>query len=361
MIPLSAQSTSALATAADISVRCTLPGAGDDLELQVVDGSLSVDGTAVVSRSAKVTLAPEGYGIPPNDEVWQALYDNGGRLDIDYGVTFPGGDYEWVPLGKFSARKFEVDSRSGLVSVDLMGLGSLIVDDRFAWPQTLAVDSALTRLQALVDTTLPGTTVTLDPSLTDEEADVGSVEYDRMKACQELATALGGDLFEDPYGNFEVRLEHDTIDFDYSDLAVDVKASYDRDQTYNRVKAYSSHPKYGWAWNYATHDDPESPTRWGGPFGRKIKFYSNPNIRNKIRAGRAAERILKTSIGWDVQAKLTVPPHPGIEPFDRVSYRQSDGSIAEGVVEKVALPFLGQGMTLDLKKDTATGTPGVIV
>ena len=74
--------------------------------------------------------------------------------------------------------------------------------------------------------------------------------------------------------------------------------------------------------------DPTSPTRWGGPWGKRRRFYSSPLLTSTAQASRAAAAILATSTGQARTLTVDSVCNPALEDGD-VIYHDGNLFIAD--------------------------------
>ena len=213
MFTLPAPYPAAMRSAFGWTVTAQVVGA-EDLPVPVLDGEVTCDIGAAVTRSLSLDVGGEDFGIPLARDVLDALLDLGGRLTITAVLTVPGADPVPVPLGTFQTQRAEWSrSRRQGFQLDGLSLGSLIGDDRFGAPRELDAGSGLEQLRTLFGEALPGATVVLGPGVTDRTVPAAVIEEDRLGHCRDLAVALGGQLFEraDSEG-LACHLETETIE-----------------------------------------------------------------------------------------------------------------------------------------------------
>jgi hypothetical protein len=97
----------------------------------------------------------------------------------------------------------------------------------------------------------------------------------------------------------------------------------------------------------------QSPTRWGGPFGRVPKFYSSPFITTYSQAWAAAHAMLAKELGLPYSADFTAVPNPALEPGDpvRVSY---PGRAETHIIDRMTVPLtVGAPLAASTREQTA--------
>ena len=342
MFTLPAPYPAAMRSAFGWTVTAQVVGA-EDLPVPVLDGEVTCDIGAAVTRSLSLDVGGEDFGIPLARDVLDALLDLGGRLTVTAVLTVPGADPVPVPLGMFQTQRAEWSgSRRRGFQLGGLSLGSLIGDDRFGAPRELDAGSGLEQLRTLVGEALPGATVVLGPGVTDRTVPAAVIEEDRLGHCRDLAVALGGQLFERADSVFEVRdLTGDTGSIDGVTLAR--TQGWDRERVFNGVRAASSHEDYPAAVAWARDLDPASPTFWDGPFGHRPRFYSSPLLTTVQQAEEAAATILARYRGRMFSLESETVQNPAIEPGDLIA-ATIDGIEQTYRVQSVKLPLAVGGV-----------------
>jgi hypothetical protein len=99
----------------------------------------------------------------------------------------------------------------------------------------------------------------------------------------------------------------------------------------------------------AYDDEPSSPTRWGGPFGRVPKFYSSALLTTEAACLSAAESMLFDAMAPNIQTAIAASPNPALEPGDCVRLRYA-GRRNLFIVQSLSIPLTAAGSsTLTLR------------
>lgn len=321
-----------------------------DLVVPVMGGEVTVGLGSAVSRSLSVDVAGEDFGVQTATDLLTAILDQGGRVVAEAVLSVPGAEDQVVPLGQYQVQsaKWERGRRRGF-ALDCLGLGSLLRDHRFDQPRSFAAGSGLARLTALVDETFPGSVVVLEPGVVDKTVPEATVDEDRLAACRDVGVALGGVFYERYDGVFVVRPTSGTGDvLDVGEVTLRQEYGYTRSGVYNGVRARSTNEDHSSLYAWATDDDPDSPTYWDGPFGKKPRFYASPLLTTTEECQQAAQTILARSLGRHYQVDADVVQNPALEPGDQVVLT-IDGAQAAYRVEQVKVPLaVGGTMGLDV-------------
>jgi hypothetical protein len=99
----------------------------------------------------------------------------------------------------------------------------------------------------------------------------------------------------------------------------------------------------------ATYDDPTSPVRWGGPFGKVAMIAESTTISTEEQAQAAAESLLNLRLGLARTVTIEAVPNPALELDDLIQVNFLDGRTE---VQRVN----GIGISLDSTADMTITT-----
>ena len=85
----------------------------------------------------------------------------------------------------------------------------------------------------------------------------------------------------------------------------------------------------------ATFDDPASPLRWGGPFGRVALVADSQSVTTAAQAQAVAESLLRLRLGLARTLVLRLAPNPALEPDDLIAVAFPDGRVEQHTVNAV--------------------------
>lgn len=318
---------------------------GDELvvpDLPVSGGTVSRDYGAKITMSASVEVADPAYlPVDPGDP----LMPLGNELRIHIGVRHPGNVEELVQV--FSGPIVAVPTwptASGGFTVRAEGWLRYVADDDFLAPYS-PTGTVLNQVSQLLLQSVPAAAVLIGASVGDRAVPDGLLfERDRMEAVEDLALSVGAVVRETPAGGFSVAPDplpdpaadpvRSFIHGEGGALLEGSSPELSREERYNAVVAYNEGNPDVRA--VATVDDPASPVRWGGPFGRKVMFYSNPVLTAGIAAASAQARLDELA-GRMRQITAQVPPDPSLEPGDHVLIRWPRHYGAKAQIEELAM------------------------
>jgi hypothetical protein len=335
----------------------------------LVDGSVTVDRTAV-QRSAKVTLVDRDGTLTPRT-AQDLLAPVGRQIRLYRGIMFNDrlasgeADTEYVPIGTF--RYTFVDATFPEIALTNCYDRSWVVSGE-KLPFTVAIaqgTNIIDTITQLVQTAYPGVPMNLPLSGELTNGMTFDPEADPWAVCQTLAANLGQRLFFDPMGVLVMRpepTEWDPAVWSYDDLdpanlgLPGVNRSWDG-SGYNGVTVVAENSDLPAPIRAAAYDqDPNSPTQWGGPFGKRMApFIKDETIASTAQAQLRAQKELQSNLGFLQSITIPTLVNPAYESGDvvRVSYARADQTdvpvIAEQycIVDGFEVPLRAKGdMTL---------------
>lgn len=305
---------------------------GRTVDLEHTGGSVTVDRSQSIRRTCTVTgcdvtLIPRS----PTDQL--ATY--GARLRIARGVDFGDGTSELVPLGVFRLDAVEGDLGQGPVTLQGKDLSAVIVDDKFTEPYT-ATGTVVSAVTALVTRSIADAAVITD--ITD--AAIGrrtfGVEGDPWAAVQEIAAVAGAVVYASADGVFVIATLPDllatepvwAVEATEGGVYISGTRAMTSDNVFNGVLARGENTADNVApVSYlATDIDPNSPTYWGGPFGRRPTFYSSATLITLAACTQAANMRLAAAKAPNASGNFSSLPNPALEVGDVLRVLHEDGT-----------------------------------
>jgi hypothetical protein len=305
---------------------------GRTVDLEHTGGSVTVDRSQSIRRTCTVagcdvTLIPRS----PTDQL--ATY--GARLRIARGVEYGDGTSELVPLGVFRLDAVEGDLGQGPVTLQGKDLSAVITDDKFTEPWT-ATGTVVSAVTALVLRSLPDAAVITD--IVDVAIGRRSfdVEGDPWAAVQEIAAAAGAVVYASADGVFVIATLPDLLTTDPAwaveaiegGVYVSGTRAMTSDNVFNGVLARGENTADNVApVSYlATDVDPNSPTYWGGPFGRRPDFYTSSTLVTLAACTQAANMRLAAAKAPNAAGNFSALPNPALEAGDVLRVMHEDGT-----------------------------------
>jgi hypothetical protein len=327
-------------------------------EVPLVGGTVDVDEDAQVRRT--LNLETSDIGLDP-EVATDLLSPFGAELRVFSGVQFPEGDVETVPMGVFSVDRAGRSRWFGRVAVQASDRTRAAIEFPFITPRNVTAGVfVLDEIQAIL-TEVDPTFVLSDFTNSDELTKSAIFERDRWPAVESLASAIGAEVYFDQTGVPTVRgvpeLEDEpawTIQAGAEGVLVDVETALTREGFYNGVVCFSE-PQGDEQPVTAVAYQLTGDLRWGGPAGKKLRFYSSPFIQTTDQARSAAGAILKRSVAFARSVSPTVIRNPALDVGDTVWIELPDGLTYPRVVKRLSVP-LGIGtMTVETRVATDPG------
>lgn len=302
------------------------------IELEHIGGSVPVDRAQAIRRTCTVTIADPAL-IPRTPADQLATY--GARLRISRGVDYGDGSQELVPLGVFRLDSVDGDLSEGPVTLQGKDLSAIVADDKLTEPYT-ATGTVVGAITALIQRSIP----TADVISLIVDAPIGSrtfdVEADPWAGCQEIAAAAGAEVYANPDGVFVIATLPELLSADpvwaveatEGGVYLAAKRAMTLDGVHNGVLARGENTADNVApvQYLATDNDPNSPTYWGGSFGRRPDFYSSSTLISLAACTQAANLQLLKRKAPNASGDITALPNPALEPGDVFRVTHEDGT-----------------------------------
>ncbi|WP_043493731.1 DUF5047 domain-containing protein [Streptomyces viridosporus] len=319
---------------------------GEVKELEHTGGSVTVDRGQAIRRTCTVTV-PDPALIPrtPSDQL--AVY--GARLRISRGVDYGDGSHpELVPLGVFRLDSVDGDVSEGPVTLQGKDLSAVVADDKFT-TRYRASGTVVSAISALIRRSLPDATIT--SLITDQP--IGSrwfdIEGDPWAGCQEIAAAAGAEVYATPDGEFAISTLPDlatvtpvwAVEATEGGVYISGNRAMSSDGVHNGVLARGENSSDGIPPVSAlvVDNDPNSPTYWGGPYGRRPLFYSSSTLITNAACLRAAQLKLVEARAPNASGDISSLPNPALEPGDVIRVVHEDGTRELHQVASFSVPL----------------------
>ncbi|WP_158883992.1 DUF5047 domain-containing protein [Amycolatopsis anabasis] len=350
MWSLSTAARMALGQTHAMQARATVysPGYGV-LELPISGGTVEIDATSKVRRTATLDADPRWWPRSPRD----LLAPFGSACQIDYGIVLQDGRVEWVPLiyGYLDeTTRTRPSTAGGAVSVKLVDRAARVAEDRLDVPaQTIPNATAVSEIARLARETL-GTGVELvDQTGAGTIAPVIVIERERWDAVEKLADSIGGEAFFDPLGRLVVRKQPTldavpvwTVRMGDGGNLLTAKDKLSRELVYNRIVA-SGQRTDGVPAVYATATDTTSPAYYGGPFGKKPRFYTSELLTTVAQCQTTADSLLARVRGIAAQIEVELLVNPALDAGDVLIVLDPDTGETRHIIDKVSIPLTPDG------------------
>lgn len=334
---------------------------GRVLDLEHTGGSVTVDRSNAVRRTCTVTVAnPALIPRTPSDQL--ATY--GARLRVSRGVEFADGSQELVPLGLFRLDSVDGDVNEGPATLQGKGLEAVVQDDKFTEPYT-ATGTVVGAVTALIQRSIPAADVVsliVDTPIGSRAFDV---EADAWAGAQEIAAAAGAEVYANADGVFVIATLPDlftatpvwAIEATEGGVYISANRGMSSERVYNGVLARGENTSDGIApvSALAIDNDPNSPTYWSGPFGRRPLFYSSSTLASVNACTQAANLKLVSGKAPNASGDVSSLPNPALEPGDVLRLMHQDGTRELHQVASFSVPLEPDGdfpiATISAKED----------
>lgn len=315
------------------------------------NGEIVFDGTAKTRADGWVRTPGEEGQDGPNR--WprgksQLFAPFGNEVFVRYGIDL-NTEVLWTPLGYYRITALEQpDASDRPITMFLHDRMSTIRDSELLQPRIFAAGRSVGSIFVeLVGEIYPDAQILFDDDSVD--ATLGRqliIERDRHEGLLELATALGKIMYwdtegvlrvEDAPSEEEIRWE---VRSGWKGVLIDSRRQLTRQGTYNAwVVTGEGADSEGGARGVALNIDPNSPTFFGGRFGRVPRFFSSTFITTDTQARRAAAAGLRRTLGAPYNLDFTQVPNPRIRPNDVIRLTHKNGDRDIHIIESVTIPL----------------------
>ena len=326
-------------------------------EFAIVSGSLSIDGARNIRRQASFNLAPAtGFDLTVFDKVTDQS-----RLRVDRGVQFIDGTTEWVTVATLSVQSATRSLGKGTLSVSAYDPAACIDDYTLITPYApIGVDqvplTTVAAIKDLVDLALWETAVwhvapTVDVVVKPQAGTVFTGS--RWDAINKLGKSLSAAVYVDQLGEWHIDsvqtggwVSCDTFTTGVDGVLVDGTTSKDRRDVFNAVPLRWEGPTGG-GLVFVVDNDPNSPTFWSGPFGRKPASEQRvETVTTQKQAVDAATALLAQFKGFTASVNFVSVHNPLIVPGDVIEVIVPDYSLHQlHVVDSINYELVGGSMT----------------
>lgn len=289
--------------------------------LPIIDGDVTLDGDADVRGTVSITVDGSAWPADPFDLVTPY----GTELTIEAGVRLGHDSREILGLGVYRVEDMSQESPGASVTINLSDRNAGLRDARLVAPRTWPAGTPrATVTAALVRDVYPAASITWDS----DPGKLGAamtVERDRLPALIDLWASVGrvgawnhrGELvIGAPPAGSSVAWR---VNAGENGVLVAMPRSLTRDGIVNAIVATGettddAPPVAGVAYDLAA----DSPTRWGGRFGKVPGFYASPLLTTVTQCQKAAATKLANRAGLPYTVEFTSAPNAALEPYDVV-------------------------------------------
>jgi alkaline phosphatase D len=326
---------------------------GDDPDgtiIPLIDGSVSFNGDDDIFGSANVVT--KGF-----DDILQGMFPRshrdllspyGNEVFLRRGVDV-GSHIIWVPLGYFTLyTPSQSPSSDSDIAIDCLDRMAGIVDGWLINPVMFRPNQTYdTVVRELVADIYPDAAITFDDSSGQQK--IGRqiiVERDRYAIIREIADSLAKIVYFDGEGvlRFEDIPDDDDVTWEIKGGANGAHAEMSRHVTRRGMangvvvtgEGTTSLPTRG----VAVDLGPNSPTRWGGRFGKVPFPYSSPLFATNEQCRKAAVTLLRKRIGMPYQINFGSVTNPALRPYQLGRIQQEDGTREKHRIQSCTIPLI---------------------
>jgi hypothetical protein len=292
-------------------------------------GSVRCTLTSRVTREMSLTV-PE-FLVPYLDEEDGLLTTPGTFLRALRGIELGDGrEYAWpVFYGMISNL---ADAGDGTVEIVASDRANEVEQAKFRAPRASAAGApARTQVMELIEEEIPDARFDISPDFASETIPVMAWEYDRARALDEIATAVGGLWWATADGTFTLRPVPWTT---YAPPLLDVSegepdgviqqavGNLDFENVVNSVTAYGERADGKTpVWAYVENTNPSSPTRANGPIGRRQRLLRLQTPQTQPTVQGAALTYLRRGAGVAETWQWSMPVDAAMELGDPLRLR----------------------------------------
>lgn len=292
------------------------------MDLAFVSGTVAADRGSTVRRRFTGTVDPRTVPLRLDD----ALTPYGGLIKVWRGVRYPNGQRTEYQV--FSGRVESVEFGLTTVAISASDAAAGLVDARFETPYRATRGmKVVDQIKAIIHDVDATAVVTDLTGATNTISTPATWDRERTEALDNLAQTIGAEWFAGPDGVFYInRLPAITgqaavwiVDSGDTGVAINRTTAMDRSRVYNAVVVNGEPPDgQSPAYGVARDNDPNSPTRWGGPFGKVPKFFSSQFITTNTQAQNVATEMLGDAVAGTRSVSISCVPNPRLATGDVV-------------------------------------------
>ena len=315
---------------------------GTTADVPVQAGSVRNDRTADSRRAGTIQI-PWSLRAGADLGVDLRTLSLGGYAVVSRGIRYADGSTELVQLGRLRVESVSWDTLDASASLELADRMSQVRDEPFTAPYAAA---GRTHWQAAVEIiqAVFGSTISYHTPYqpTDVIADT-FYSGQRSDALSDLRQSVGAETYFDALGDFvfaQAPGDNEpvvwTIDAGATGVMVNAGENLDRTGIYNGAlvsgQPDATQPPIS---ALAVYDDPTSPIRWGGPFGRVALLADSTTVQTVEQAAATAQSLLGLRLKQTRSVDLTIAPNPALEAGDTIQIEFPDGRTETHLVDAV--------------------------
>lgn len=326
---------------------------GARTELPMVSGgSVTLDSGSAVRGSCTLTILGRW-----SDDPWSRLTPYGARVLVQRGIRVATDSVEWVSLmvGRITEVDQNSDNANAQMTLTVKDDFSTIAADRF--DENTTTDTTKTVVENITDYVLRSLPTATVVDLTGDTTLAGQIDMQQDPAggIDKLATSIAAEAFFGRDGTFIIRPQPTLADNPLWLLSVGeqgnltaVERKRSADGIYNRVYAHGQDntasstdgtPKPPIPRGEAAITDQTDPLYYGGPFGKRTRFYVSGLFKTDDQCAAAAASILAKARGANYEFSFTSLVNPALDPGDVIASMISDGKRRIHITDSVTIPL----------------------
>jgi hypothetical protein len=336
------------------------------VELNVVGGSVSLDGDSDVRSSADIVIV--GTNAFPVRSV-DVITPYGNELFIERGIELSNGGVEIVSLGYFRIDTVEQNNAPyGSVRITAYDRMRGIIEARLTAPISFIAGTTIGSIfSQLVLEVYPSATIEFD-DIAVQNAQLTATqvaEENRFEFLSNIATSYSKIMYWDYRGILVIKTPPNPttsvweVNAGAGGVLVEFTRSINRDGVYNAAvvlgESVNDTPPVR---AIAYDNNRNSSTYWFGRFGKKPRFFSSSFITTYEQALNTARNLLQQTLGLPYSVNFSAIPNPALEPLDAITIDQID-IVSLHVIQTLVIPLTStepMSGTTKRQVDLALGT-----
>lgn len=349
MWPISAAARSALRGSHAVTARATAyTPVGTLPDIPLISAESSSDATSQVRRTATARISPRwgGRDMFPDNPL-APLSPVGSELAIDAGIIIPGRDEpEWVPLirGPIQTASDALPTTDA-IQVKVSDPSAGVAQARLLTPGTTIEGRTYVQEITRLITEVQPTATIVDLTGNTAVCPVTQIEAERWKdGVEKMADAIAAEVFAAADGTTYFIRPQPTlqdppvwvVDAGRGGVMISASRELTREGVYNAVTARGSTDDGSTPVSATVvDDDGASPTRYGGPFGQRVRYYTSQYLTTVEQCQAAAAALLARTKGYVATVQVEQIPNPALEGGDVILVVMPDGSTQTHIVDTV--------------------------
>ncbi len=307
----------------------------------VQGGNVRIDRTAQSRRAGTIEI-PWSLKAGADLGVDLRTLTLGGYAIVKRGLRYADGSTELVQLGRLRVESVSWNTLSASASIELADRMAQVRDEPFTEPFACLGRLPATAAGDIVRGVFPSISY-LTPFA--PPTAIGDVTFSdaRTDALSTLEQSYAAETYFDYDGAFVFAQRPQdtdpvvwTVNVGDGGVLLDADENLDRTGIYNGVlvkgQATADLPPVV---GLATFDDPTSPIRWGGPFGKVVLIADSTTVTTNADAVATATSLLNLRLRQTRSLELKAAPNPALEAGDTIRVLFPDGRDERHLIDAV--------------------------